>query len=247
MYYIYGIINLLNNKIYIGKTSDCKRRIKQHLVGNSYISRAIKKYNINNFYFHILDETLYESYSYELEKYYIKHFNSNNNKFGYNKTNGGDAPPLRIGKLTNDQVIKIKNYKIYCKNNFIPIDFNYLKTEFNINKSLAKKILYNKLYKNIKPSLVIESNTNKNNKKCILCLKNLELSDFYKQKNTSSGLAGRCKKCFRNKNKNRLKLKIDYYILYELQKMFSYGTTISNLSKIFNISTSSIRRLLFNL
>ena len=38
MYYIYKITNILNNKIYIGRTNDFKRRMREHKV----------QYNVNS-------------------------------------------------------------------------------------------------------------------------------------------------------------------------------------------------------
>jgi hypothetical protein len=54
---IYQIKNLINNKIYIGKSQDIERRWQQHRYGktNLILSNSIKKYGINNFEFIILE------------------------------------------------------------------------------------------------------------------------------------------------------------------------------------------------
>jgi len=204
MFYIYMFINLINNKVYIGKTSDLNRRFKQHLKGNSCISYAIKKHTISNFYFHILHEVSNESYSYELEKYYIRHFNSNNKLYGYNIADGGDKPPKKQGKLSKNEIIEIRNYKIYCKNKSIPINYSYLESKFKIKKSLAKKILNYNLYKGIFPTEKTYKDIDNCLKKCILCLKYLPFNNFYNVK-TKVGLSGRCIKCFRKKIKSKEK------------------------------------------
>jgi group I intron endonuclease len=53
---IYKILNLINNKIYIGQSVDICYRWKQHKKSNSknkyhniYLDRAIHKYGIENF------------------------------------------------------------------------------------------------------------------------------------------------------------------------------------------------------
>lgn len=55
--YIYLFRNKLNNKCYIGKTNNIKRRYSNHISGktDSYIHRAILKYGIENFEFLIID------------------------------------------------------------------------------------------------------------------------------------------------------------------------------------------------
>lgn len=77
-YDIYKITNNLNNKIYIGKTKQFKVRKNQHIKGHtdSLVSRAIKKYGIDNFTFEIIDSTLTEDELSEKEYMYIKKFNS---------------------------------------------------------------------------------------------------------------------------------------------------------------------------
>jgi len=66
MFYIYKIINKLNNKIYVGITSKGEKRWQQHLAISksgpdknkstySYIHKAINKYGCENFEFIIFD------------------------------------------------------------------------------------------------------------------------------------------------------------------------------------------------
>jgi len=57
MYYLYSYTNSVNEKCYIGVTSDLTRRKRDHAKGCSGASafnRAIKKYNIDTFIFRIL-------------------------------------------------------------------------------------------------------------------------------------------------------------------------------------------------
>ena len=95
---IYKITNLVNNKIYIGKTvKTLEKRKKDHCSNaktnssNMYISKAIKKYGEENFIWEILfeEEDITDLELNEKEKYFIRLFNSRNNKVVYNLTDGG--------------------------------------------------------------------------------------------------------------------------------------------------------------
>lgn len=90
---VYKITNLINGKIYIGRTTKplqkrwgvhCCHAIKNYKPNKSYIQRAIKKYGKENF---IIEEiakcnSLEELYNKEID--YIKLFNSINPRKGYN-------------------------------------------------------------------------------------------------------------------------------------------------------------------
>lgn len=99
--YIYKITNLINQKSYIGQTTDPNRRFKEHqnLGGVNeenakILYRAIKKYGIENFSFEIIEGPI-EDYN-EKEIYWIAYYNTyikNENAWGYNMTPGGEEPP----------------------------------------------------------------------------------------------------------------------------------------------------------
>ena len=105
MAYIYCITNNINQKKYIGKTSnsDPQVRWKQHLQAARYkensvayssihtmpICRAIKKYGEINFKFEVLEECAEESIN-EREEYFIKEYNTADGA-GYNCTYGGEG------------------------------------------------------------------------------------------------------------------------------------------------------------
>lgn len=99
---IYGIKNLVNNKIYIGKSTNMKIRKKTHETSfirkqavNVHLQRAVDKYGVENFEFLILEEVTLDNIN-EKEQHWISHFNSFNEKYGYNKTMGGDGGNLTI-------------------------------------------------------------------------------------------------------------------------------------------------------
>ena len=86
VYCIYKITNLINSKVYIGRTNNLKRRIKQHrnLSSNRYLSKSIKKYGWENFSVEILERNLNIENVPNIESKYIEEYNSTNRNFGYN-------------------------------------------------------------------------------------------------------------------------------------------------------------------
>lgn len=91
-YYIYKATDKINGKIYIGKTSNFKERKWQHErcyeKEDCKFHRALQKHGKENFDWEIIDEALGLENAYELEKKYIKEYNSYG-KNGYNMTKGG--------------------------------------------------------------------------------------------------------------------------------------------------------------
>lgn len=94
----FGIIychkNKINNKVYIGQTTqNTNRRWRngEGYKGCPYFYRSIKKYGWDNFDHIILEENLEVSELNEKEKFYIQKYNSSNPKYGYNLTNGGEG------------------------------------------------------------------------------------------------------------------------------------------------------------
>lgn len=115
-YCIYSITNILNNKVYIGKTSaDPSRRWKDHIRSSlnkdskkQYIHRAILKYGIDNFKFSIIKYFTLEKDAYLAEKEHIKLYNSFG-KNGYNETEGGTFSGNIRRLLSDDQVLLLIN------------------------------------------------------------------------------------------------------------------------------------------
>jgi group I intron endonuclease len=98
---IYKITNMVNGKIYIGKTiqglknrisghrSDANRYNKSGKNKNYLISRAISKYGFINFNVEAIDIAINQEWLNIREMYWIKYFNSTNKKIGYNVLPGG--------------------------------------------------------------------------------------------------------------------------------------------------------------
>lgn len=90
---IYKITNLVNNKVYIGKTKCFHKRIYQYLYDikhertnhiNAYLLNSIKKYGINNFDFSVIEFNDNLDNLSNRELYWIKQYNSINSLYGYN-------------------------------------------------------------------------------------------------------------------------------------------------------------------
>ena len=149
--YIYKITNQLNNKCYIGQTTDYKRRFQEHknlgygVEENKLLYYAIKKYGIENFSFEVIEDKT-SKYN-EREKYWIQYYDSFEN--GYNMTEGGEEPPLNIGinnpfaTHTEEEIEKIKQLLRDTK-----IQYKDIATMFNYDSSTIERINYGKLWRN---------------------------------------------------------------------------------------------------
>ena len=101
--YIYKITNLINGKIYIGKTKyTIDNRYKSHLkqaiknrdlnITSSKLYNAINKYGTENFKIEQIEECSYENLS-EREIFWIKELDARNPTIGYNICKGGECGP----------------------------------------------------------------------------------------------------------------------------------------------------------
>jgi group I intron endonuclease len=102
---VYKIENKINGKVYIGQSIDITRRWKEHCRPNKILnektklSRAFKKYGVENFTFEVLETCPIESL-YELELKYMTHYQSFKKKIGYNIVEGGQGG---YGKKHSDE------------------------------------------------------------------------------------------------------------------------------------------------
>lgn len=118
--YIYTITNTINHKVYVGQTTDYKRRWREHIncaksnSGKSHkLYNAMHKYGVEMFDFLVIAEvysfTVYDLKSRlnELELYYIDYYNSI--EYGYNLTQGGDAITTTVDTIYKSANRRSKN------------------------------------------------------------------------------------------------------------------------------------------
>ena len=172
---IYKITNKLNNKCYIGKSSNIEERWKYHKWRyqekghpeyDKPLYRAFRKYGIENFSFEIIEELEDYSTSDEREKYWIQYYDCYGNNKGYNATIGGDGgvtcenPRDKFGKITNDDVIYLRKRFAECK---YPSSYIY-ECEFKdkITKRGFQAIWLGENSKDIMPEVFTDENKQKN-------------------------------------------------------------------------------------
>lgn len=94
---VYVHVNQVNGKRYVGITSKNNPAHRWNsgrgYTENSHFYSAVKKYGWDNFDHLILYEGLTECQAKDMERKLIAEWNTQNTKFGYNMTAGGDGTP----------------------------------------------------------------------------------------------------------------------------------------------------------
>lgn len=93
-YSVYKHKNKINGKVYIGITKQCPKKRWDNGNGykdNTHFYNAIKKYGWNSFEHIILFKGLSKEEAQVTEIKLIEEYKSNNRKFGYNKSKGGET------------------------------------------------------------------------------------------------------------------------------------------------------------
>ena len=107
-YIIYLHRNKINNKVYIGQTSDTMERRARGGCGyksSPHFYRAIVEYGWENFEHFILEKNLSSAEADDKEKYWIKVFDSTNPEKGYNLTAGGKLTETSDGSKQKKRVV----------------------------------------------------------------------------------------------------------------------------------------------
>lgn len=146
-YVVYKLTSPVN-KIYIGQTINFKRRMSEYpsesKKHNFKIQKAIRKYGWKNFKKEILEEKIAEDKIDDLERYYIKEFNSIEN--GYNIELGGHRSKISL----NSYKKKIGAKKVFCydcKGNFIKsfLSLHDASKEMNVDRRHITKCCKNQI------------------------------------------------------------------------------------------------------
>lgn len=112
IYTIYKIVNRITGKVYIGFTSDFRRRISQHKTNSktkqSKLYSSMRKHGLENFSYEIIYQSKDEKHCLiEMEPYFITENDSFNS--GYNMTSGGDGTRNYSHSHEAREKIKINN------------------------------------------------------------------------------------------------------------------------------------------
>lgn len=163
---VYKIINLVNNKIYIGITEKTvEERFREHLGfarrgDKDYpLYKAIRKYGEESFLIESIDETASTRDELrKLEIYYISLYQSNDCKKGYNQTpggetNGGEDNPR--SRLTEKEVYEIRE-KYSERKLFIRDVYKFYKEK--ISFSAFEKIWEGSTWKTVHMDVYTEEN-----------------------------------------------------------------------------------------
>ena len=140
---IYKITNLVNHKVYIGKTQlSIEERFKEH-VRDSRREReekrplydAMNKYGIENFVIELIEDNISDEDINNKEQFYIKQYNSYigfENSNGYNATLGGDGKKYKNWNL--QEIIDLYNNGNSCA---------AIARQLNLDSSYISKLLTN--------------------------------------------------------------------------------------------------------
>ena len=173
---IYKYQNKYNGHIYIGKSIDIEQRQYNHEYSawhenaqdyDSQFHQAVRKYKgFDAFDYEVIAELTPEEYTpkllSELEKFFIKYYNSYKN--GYNATEGGDDyfgnNRIHLGESNGRALLTEEDVKYIreCYNAHIPFREIYVEYQNKISKRGLQKVWWFETWKNIYPEYHTEEN-----------------------------------------------------------------------------------------
>ena len=133
-------INFPNDKFYIGKSNNIKRRLKEHHGNktNTPCDCAVRKYfpNIQDIDFDVLELTI--DYT-NRERYWIDYYQATNKLIGYNLTNGGEG--MSTGILNPASKFTEENLKeIFDLIKTSDLTFKEIAKKFNVHEKIISDI-----------------------------------------------------------------------------------------------------------
>lgn len=166
MGFIYKITNKINGKVYIGLTTvGVEERWRGHIRDidrlERHLYKSMKKYGIENFTVEKIDETDDFAKLGELERKYIKEYNSTDGNCGYNVTHGGESNQLDgnpRARLTVEDVEDIRNIYSECK---VGCKECWKIYSDRISYSAFEKIYEGTTWKSVMPEVYSEENKKK--------------------------------------------------------------------------------------
>lgn len=186
--YVYVIQNILNNKIYVGKSNNPQDRWKTHkkvsLGGKIKYPRdffsihgSLAKYGCNHFTFQIIEEFNNEEECLNAEQFWIQFFRSWDRDFGYNLSLGGDgvAPTIETkNKMSKAQqgekhsqaiLTEILVMEIYHKYKTGDYTQRQLAQEYHVNYGSINDIIKNRTWKHLKRTTLSKPHSVEQSKK----------------------------------------------------------------------------------
>lgn len=290
---IYKIENIVNHKVYIGQTTrgfknryagnnktkpiewvyNYHKSISKHRTYNKYLINSIEKYGFDAFKVNeIFDIAFSEKELNIKEKCWISIYRSNDRRYGFNFTNGGDSfKPSNDSKIYDGiKILCINNGKIYksyteaieyFRKYNIKLTIKYIKESFNKKTTKLKK--YNK------PIFKLYTDDLKDFKYCQKCGRKFKIHK-YDPPNTNRKYCYMCspsrvknktkkKKKYKNRNKNiiskttnlinkekinKLCSKYEQYICDEYIKNMDFSNIINNINIDFQVNNEIIKCIL---
>ena len=149
---IYKIINIINNKVYIGSSKNIYKRIMSHFQElikgshqNKHLQNSFDKYGINSFKVEILKTILYDDFTErnlrDLETSYIQKYKSYMSDFGYNIVSVGVGTSSRDFTEERKRKISKSHIGMPAHNKGVPMTIEQKLILKNINtEKYGKKI-----------------------------------------------------------------------------------------------------------
>ncbi len=116
---IYKWTNLVNGKIYIGKSIDIAKRLREYHYevkrqSKRPIIQALIKYGFNNFRFEIIEncDSLTNEQILQREQYWMDFYDSQNLIKGYNLLNASESPAERFGVGSTNTKARLNEEKV---------------------------------------------------------------------------------------------------------------------------------------
>lgn len=149
---IYVIRNTKNGKVYIGKALCIYRRIKDHVTAlnkkvrdreNEHFINAWHLYGADSFEYFVVEYIEGETLIAERELFWMKHFNSLNEKFGYNKREDSSTG-LIVSSTTRDKLRNAQNKRFEDPKEREKCSHTFWKDNPEKAKEMGKQVSLNK-------------------------------------------------------------------------------------------------------
>lgn len=147
---VYCIENRVDNKKYIGQTTNFYNRKHDHLSSlrhnrhrNTYLQHSWNKYGEENFSIYILQECTKEELD-SLEKNYISKFDTMNRDYGYNRESGGNR--YKEASDSTKKLISKNHHDVSGENN--PM-YGRLQSNDSIQRTLAHPNYINRKHRGV--------------------------------------------------------------------------------------------------